>query len=103
MLQAQGELPAARSMLERCLAIEAKLYGTRDHFSTAITEVNLAMLVLSSEQDREEVQGAIQLLHHAHQVFVARLGPDHPNTQRVSGILRQLGGDDEAGDGETTT
>ena len=44
-LKAQGDLPAARAHLERVLAIDEQVYGTRDHYSTAMTEVSLAILL----------------------------------------------------------
>ena len=42
MLQAQGDLPAARQHLERSLAIKAKVFGTEDHPSVATSLHSLA-------------------------------------------------------------
>lgn len=87
VLQAQGDLPGAKEKLERSLRIEEGIYGTREHYLTAITEVNLAVLLL---QQGEAKRGG-ELLLHAHETFLASLGPSHPSTRQVAELLQQLG------------
>jgi Tetratricopeptide repeat len=45
LLEAQGDLPGARAMLERALEIEERVYGSGDHYSTAISEMNLKFII----------------------------------------------------------
>ena len=83
MLKAQGDLAGARDKLERVLEIEIKIYGTREHYSTAITEMVLGFLLI--ELDEKE-KGA-ELLAHAYAVFQAQLGPEHPYTQQLASLF----------------
>ncbi|MCB1054812.1 MAG: tetratricopeptide repeat protein, partial [Acidobacteria bacterium] len=90
VLQAQGDLAGARARLERVLEIEAKVYGTREHYSSAITEEQLAYLLLAMGGEEER---AAELLVHAYRVFVAQLGPDHPYTRRLAARFDRGSGD----------
>lgn len=83
VLYAQGDLAGARARLEQVLQIEGRVFGTRDHFSTAVTEMALARLLSQQgEPDR-----ARELLQHAHQAFLAQLGPEHPHTKEAAELL----------------
>jgi tetratricopeptide (TPR) repeat protein len=83
VLKAQGDLPGALERLERVLAIHERIYGGRDHYLTAITEMNLGRLLF----DLGEKERAFELLRHAHQTFLASLGPAHPYTQGLASLL----------------
>ncbi len=85
VLQAQGDLSGAREKLERVLEIEEKVYGTRDHYSTAITEMVLGFLLL----ELEEKEAAAALLAHAYRVFLGQLGPEHPYTRQLAPLFER--------------
>ena len=68
---------------ERVLAIEERVYGTRDHYATAITETDLGALLLKSG----EVERGAALILHAYRVFLAQLGPDHPYTRQLATLF----------------
>jgi tetratricopeptide (TPR) repeat protein len=78
--QAQGDLSGAQGRLEQVLAIDIRTYGTREHYSTAITEMVLGKLL----RELGETERAAELLAHAYQVFLAQLGPDHPYTRQLA-------------------
>jgi tetratricopeptide (TPR) repeat protein len=83
VLQAQGDLPGARAKLERVLEIEVRLYSSHDHYSTAISEMNLGFLLL----EQGDTTRAVELLSHAYQVFRSQLGPEHPHTQSLAHLF----------------
>jgi hypothetical protein len=83
LLQAQGDLPGARAKLERALEIKAHVYGSRDHYSTAISEMNLGFIIF----EQGNTARAIELLVHAYQVFRSQLGPEHPHTQSLARLF----------------
>ncbi len=83
VLQAQGDLAGARRHLERVLEIEVQVFGTREHYSTAITEMNLAALFLK----QGETRAARSLWEHAHAVFLAHLGVEHPYTRQAAALI----------------
>jgi hypothetical protein len=86
VLRGEGDVEGARRILERVLEIEAVVYGTREHFSTAITEMVLGGLLV----EQGEIEAGIARLVHAHSVFLAQLGPQHPHTGEVAGMLEGL-------------
>ncbi len=81
------DLVGAREKLERALEIKAKVYGTRDHYLTAMTGVNLGFLLL----ELEEAESGATLLAHAYGVFLKQLGPDHPYTRQLAPLFTQKG------------
>jgi tetratricopeptide (TPR) repeat protein len=83
VLRAQGDLAGARRHLERVLEIEGHVYGTREHYSTAITEMTLGALLL----EQGEVRAARSLWEHAHAVFLAQLGAEHPYTRQAADLI----------------
>jgi hypothetical protein len=89
VLEAQGDLPGAREQLERLLVIRMKLYGD-EHPSTAITQANLGLALMAlGESDR-----SFELIARAFLTSMAKLGPEHPQTQKIGAILaggEQLG------------
>ncbi len=85
VLQDQGDLDGARKALERIIEIEGVIYGTREHYSTAITEQSLAFLI----QEQGEPPAAAELLAHAYSVFLKQLGPDHPRTRYLATVLQK--------------
>lgn len=87
VLSAQGDLAGAKGMLERVLEIEERLYGTREHYLTAMTEVALGALLL----EMGEAERAVILLQHAYQTFLAQLGPDHPQTRELAALVQRSG------------
>jgi tetratricopeptide (TPR) repeat protein len=86
VLRAEGDVEGVRRTLERVIEIEALVYGTREHFSTAITEMALGTLLV----EQGETEAGIGRLAHAHSVFLTQLGPQHPRTRRVAGMLEGL-------------
>lgn len=80
VLRAQGDLAGARALYERVLAIDERLYGGREHYFAAITEMALGSLFA----ELGETRSAEPLLQHAHQVFLRTLGPEHPYTKRLA-------------------
>jgi hypothetical protein len=72
--------------LERALEIQAAVFGTKEHISTAFTEMDLASLLL----ELNEIPRAVALLKHAHEVFERQLGSEHPNTRRVERLLKEM-------------
>lgn len=70
VLRAQGELAGARETCEIVLEIKGRVFGTREHFSTAITETNLGLLL----PEQGETDRAQALLTHALGVFLKQLG-----------------------------
>src|SRR5690606_23789876 len=73
VLQTQGDLESAEQTYERVLAIEARIYGSRDHYSTCMTELALASLLLK----RGQRERAAALLEHAHPILSRLLGSAH--------------------------
>jgi len=84
VLHAQGDLAGARQRLERSLEIQAAVFGTTEHYKTAITEWSLAMLLMEMG---DEPARAAELLAHAHGVFQRQLGPNHPYTRQLAALL----------------
>ena len=85
LLQAQGELAAARPLFERALAIREKVLGT-DHPYTAQSINNLASLL----QAQGELAAARPFLERALAICEKTLGPDHPYTAHVRNNLASL-------------
>jgi Tetratricopeptide repeat len=83
VLHAQGDLSGARAKLERALEIDARVYGSRDLYSTAISEMNLGFIIL----EQGDTSRAIELLGHAYEVFRRQLGPEHPHTQSLARLF----------------
>ena len=75
VLRDQGELAAARPLIERALAIGEKVLGT-DHPSTAIT-LNQLGLVLRRQG---ELAASRSVSERALAICERVLGPDHPLT-----------------------
>ena len=73
MLKAQGDLPAARGLLEQALASGLENLG-EDHPEVAISRSNLA-LVLKNQGD---LPAARELLKQALASGLENLGEDHP-------------------------
>lgn len=67
----------------KVLAIEERLHGGREHYSMAITEMNLGALLA----EMGEPQSAVPLLRHAYQVFLRSLGPEHPYTKDLAQLF----------------
>jgi Tetratricopeptide repeat len=86
VLQAQGDLASARDLLERVLRIEERVYGTRDHWSSAITEQTLAVLLLQ-QGDENDRPRAVQLIVHAYRTYQSQLGDDHPRTRTLARLF----------------
>lgn len=68
------------------LEIESGVYGTREPYSTAITEVSLGQLLLQPG----EAQRGMELLAHAYGVFQRQLGPEHHYTRDLAALFAQL-------------
>ena len=75
LLQAQGDLAAARPLFERALAINEKALGP-EHPDTATSLNNLASLL----QAQGDLAGARPLLERALAIREKALGPEHPDT-----------------------
>jgi tetratricopeptide (TPR) repeat protein len=74
--------PASVALLERALAIDRRILGSR-HAETATTEANLAGLLADTPRNAE----AIRLASEALEVFRQTVGPDHPRTAVAASIL----------------
>jgi tetratricopeptide (TPR) repeat protein len=85
LLLAQGELPGARTLSERALAIYESTMGP-DHPDTA-TSLNDLARVLHADGDTARAR---TLFERAAIVFDKTLGPAHPNSNRVRTNLAQL-------------
>ncbi|MCC6558385.1 MAG: tetratricopeptide repeat protein [Polyangiaceae bacterium] len=92
VLRAQGDLAGARARLEDVLAVEERIYGTRNHPSTAQSEASLAVLLLGMGERAR----ALELLRHAHQTFLDRLGPDHDETLKAAALIARLSPPEES-------
>ncbi len=79
-----GDAACAKTLLERSLEIEEKLYG-KDHSSVVATLINLATTLL----DFGDFSSAKTMLERALKIQEAHFGKDHPN---VAVILVNLGG-----------
>src|SRR5215472_9601695 len=75
LLQAQGELTAARPLLERALETRERVLGP-DHPDTASSLNDLAWLL----QVQGELAAARPLFERALAIRERVLGPDHPDT-----------------------
>ena len=93
LCQRRGDLKRARTALERSIAVGMEVYGTEEHYSTAITETDLGVLLLNSG----EAEKGLELLMHALNVFHSQLGPRHPRTQQLAAFLARLFGQGEGG------
>jgi tetratricopeptide (TPR) repeat protein len=89
VLRAQGDLSGARARLERVLEIELKVYGTREHYSSAMTEESLGFLQMKSG----DVEAGLERLVHAHGAYQRQLGGEHPHTRRLAAFLAGLSPD----------
>lgn len=78
-------MDAAETSYRRCLAIGEKVYGTREHYSSAETEVSLGLLLL----EKFQIQEGLELLRHAHQVFAAHASL-HPLKAELETVLKDL-------------
>ena len=86
VLQAQGELPAARENLERSLAIKLKLYGTDEHPEVSVTLHALGGVL----QAQGELPAAREKLERSLAIKLKLYGTDeHPS---VSATLAELAG-----------
>jgi tetratricopeptide (TPR) repeat protein len=85
LLQAEGELAAARPLYERALAIRERVLGP-DHPDTASSLNNLAGLL----EDQGELAAARPLYERALATYERVLGPDHPDTATVRRNLANL-------------
>ena len=74
MLQALGDLPGARTQLERALQISEAALGP-DHPNVGIRRSNLGGVL----QDLGDLTGARTQFERALQISEAALGPDHPD------------------------
>jgi hypothetical protein len=72
-------------LLERVLAIEATVYGSKEHYSTAITETNLGLLLV----DLGEIEKGLGRMTHAYGVFQRQLGDEHPSTRQVAELIQE--------------
>ena len=90
LLQAQGELAAARPLHERALAIREKVLGP-EHPDTAMSLNNLAVLL----QAQGELAAARPLFERALAIREKVLGPEHPDTAKslnnLAGLLQAQG------------
>ena len=87
MLQDQGDLPGARTLIERALTIRRKVLG-EEHPETNITRANLASVWLDQGAPFE----ALALSEPALAALEKVLGPDHPWTKASAGVVaRALG------------
>jgi len=85
LLQAQGELAAARPLFERALAIRERVLGP-DHPDTATSLNNLAWLL----QVHGELAAARPLFERALEIRKRVLGPDHSDTALIRSNLAAL-------------
>ena len=77
VLLAQGDLAGARESLEHSLSIQARVFGTTEHYSTCQTELNLSVVLAQLG----EVSDALELARHALSVFERVLPPGHGLTR----------------------
>ncbi len=83
--QATGQLDAAFQRYEEALRIKRVALGP-DHPSVALTLLNVGLL----RKDQGAADDARRLVSEALQIFTARLGAEHPNTQRAGRALAAL-------------
>lgn len=84
-LVAEGDFKQAAAYYRRVLDIEAMCFGTRDQFTSATTEAELAATLFQLGQDAE----ASELLKHAQGVLVEQV-PDHPLLQDIHVLAAML-------------
>ena len=85
LLQAMGDLAAARPYYERALTVSERVLGP-EHPDTAISYGNLGSLVAAVGDTAE----GRALLEKALRIFTARLGLNHPYTQEALRRLNDL-------------
>ena len=85
LLEAQGDLAAARPLHERALAIREKRLGP-DHPDTAASLSNLARLLRA----QGDLAAARTLYERALAIYEKQLGPDHPDTATSLNNLTRL-------------
>jgi hypothetical protein len=73
--------------MQRTIAIEEKVYGP-DHPNLAIRYRNLGGI----EEADGNIDQARVLIERAHAIFLHRLGPEHPETQKYARWLSKDGG-----------
>ena len=83
LLQAMGDLPAARPYYERALAVRERVLGP-EHPDTAAGLNNLGALLV----ELGRVDEGRPFLERALAIYTARLGPDHPDTKVTAAWLR---------------
>jgi hypothetical protein len=88
VLKAQGDLAGARDRLECVLRIEERVYGTRDHWPSAITEESLAEILLQQGDENDQLR-AVQLLVHAYHTYQSQLGKDRPRTRALAQLFEK--------------
>ena len=96
VFQAQGDLNRAIFLMRKVLAIEEQIYDGSDHYSTAMTEVSLGVMLLNSGKNEE----GLGLIVHGASVFRTALGEQHPLTQQAMEILAQISRTDSGPDEE---
>ena len=84
---ALGDLPAARDLMQRAIAIDEKAYEP-DHPNLAVSYWILGRI----EEDDGNIDQARVLIERAHAIFLHRLGPEHPETQKYARWLSKDGG-----------
>ena len=70
---------------ERTIEVKDAVYGTREHYLTAITEMNLGFLLFQ----QGEAEAGVKLLTHAYTVFQKALGPNHPHTRQLAKLFEK--------------
>jgi hypothetical protein len=78
MLRSQGDLVAARALLEQTLAAYRRVLGDANP-NTAVVLSNLA----SAVQELGDVSDALALYQEAARLLERSLGPEHPSTRSV--------------------
>ena len=86
VLEAQGDLEGARSLLERSQAISVKVLGTEEHPEVAASLHELGRVL----QAQGDLTGARRALERSQAILFSVLGTEeHPD---VAASLKELGG-----------
>jgi tetratricopeptide (TPR) repeat protein len=85
LLQAMGDLPAARPYYEKALEIRKKVLG-EEHPDTARSLNNLAMLCF----DENKIKEAANYMRKALAIYRKVFGDEHPDTKTVMGNLEAI-------------